>query len=225
MGIGLVRIQRVLSWLEKRSRWSTLRTLGQSSMVRASVLTPAFGYLLLLNENVRQYLTIQFDAGGLFHYLPSMWRVWMLYYGSFILAIGSIFFASRCPVYIKQYASAFQMADAERHHRTAHHEYTELLSQELKALYDGMSEWENSIFGLTRLWPNQANLGVGQISNLKSSDQWSLGLIHIWSVNDIKRPWWRIATLLLFTTGLCLLAVPAILTFVQVTFHLAFRLL
>src|SRR5262249_15550840 len=115
-------VQRVLTWLEERSRWSKLRVLGQSSLVRASVLTPVFGYLLLLNDNVRQFLTIQFDAGGLFHYLPPMWRVWMLYYGSFSLAIGSIFFSWRCPAYIKQYATAFQMADGERPNRTAQHE-------------------------------------------------------------------------------------------------------
>jgi hypothetical protein len=192
-------------------------------MVRASVLTPVFGYLLLLNDQVRQYLTIQFDAGGLFHYLPSMWRVWMLYYGSFFLAIGSVLFAWRCPAYVKQYASAFQMADGERPNRTAQHE-TEHLRQELKDLYDGMSGWENSVFKLRRLQPDHSNLGVGVIPNLHSSDQWGLGLIHIWSVNDIKQPWWRIATLALFATGLFLLAVPAFLTFVQVTFHLAFRL-
>src|SRR5260221_7846873 len=107
------------NWLEARSRWSELRTLGQSNMVRASVLMPVFGYLLLFNENVRQYLTILYDATGLLRHFPSMWRVWMLYYGSFSLAIGSIFFAILCPVFIKQYASAFQMADTERHHRTA----------------------------------------------------------------------------------------------------------
>jgi hypothetical protein len=122
--------ERALTWLEERSRWSGLRALGQSSMVRASVLTPVFGYLLLLNDNVRQFLTIQFDADGLFRCLPSMWRVWMLYYGSFALAIGSILFAWRCPTYVKQYATFLQMADAERHHRTAHNP-PEAISREL----------------------------------------------------------------------------------------------
>ena len=40
---------------------------------------PAFGYILLLNENVHQYLTIKYD-GWLLHYLPSVWRVWLLFY-------------------------------------------------------------------------------------------------------------------------------------------------
>src|SRR5262249_3999128 len=105
-------VQRVLTWLEERSRWSKLRVLGQSSLVRASVLTPVFGYLLLLNDNVRQFLTVQFDAGGLFHYLPSMWRVWMLYYGSFSLAIGSILFGWRCPANNTRLPFRWQTASA-----------------------------------------------------------------------------------------------------------------
>ena len=107
-------------WLEAQSRWSKLRVLGQSNMVRASVLMPVFGYLLLFNEKARQFLTIFYDANGVFRHFPSMWRVWMLYYGSFSLAIGSLLFAFLCPICIKQYWSAFAMVDAERNNRVAH---------------------------------------------------------------------------------------------------------
>jgi hypothetical protein len=206
-----------LKWLEAQSRWSKLRALGQSNMVRASVLMPVFGYLLLLNENVRQYLTIRFDV------VPSMWRVWLLYYGSFALAIGSILFTFWCPAYIKKYASAFQMADAERHHRTAQNQ-TGQIAQELSALYTRMSKRENSIFDLPKLQPDQPNMGIGSPTGLSSSDQWGLGLIHIWSVSDIKYPRWRFLTLVLFSAGIIALAVPAGWTFVQVTYHLALRL-
>jgi hypothetical protein len=210
-----VQIQRVLTWLEGRSRWSKLRVLGQSNLVKLSVLMPAFGYVLLLNENVHQYLTIKYD-GWLLHYLPSTWRIWLLFYGSFFLASGSILF-NRCPTEVKQYASAFQMVDAERAHRTAQNQ-TEQLVKEVKALYANMSKWENSIFILPRLRPDQANMGVGSSPDLASSDQWGLALIHIWTVNDIKYPAWRIAVFVLFGAGLILLAVPAGLTFLQVTF-------
>src|SRR5262249_15489357 len=158
-------------WLEVRSRWSKLRALGQSGLVRASVLTPVFGYLLLLNENVRRYLTVQFDSGGLFHYLPPMWRVWMLYYGSFSLAVGSILFAFLCPAYVKQYASAYQMVDEERPHRVAH--APEKISDELAVLYASMSKWEDCIFSLQRLHPELPNMGVG-VTVLGSSDQFGL---------------------------------------------------
>ena len=140
----------------------------------------------------------------------------MLYYGTLFLAMGSMLFAWWCPVEVKQYASALNLADAERHHRTAHNQ-TNNIARELESLYEGMSKWENSIFTLPRLKPDQPNLGVGTSPVLGSSDQWGLGLIHIWTVNDIKRPTLRIIIFLLFSAGLALLAVPVGFTLVQVT--------
>ena len=210
----------ICTWLEARSRWSKLRELGQSSLVRSSVLMPIFGYLLLLNENVHHYLTIQYDANWPFNYLPTMWRVWMLFYGSFLLAMGSILFAWWCPAEIKQYASPFSLADAERPHLTAHNQ-THHIADKLKALYSGMSVRESAIFVFPRLKPDLPNLGAGTSPDLVTSDQWGLGLIHIWTVNDIKHPSLRIIILFLFKAGLVLLAIPAGFTFLQVTLLLA----
>jgi hypothetical protein len=144
----------------------------------------------------------------------------MLFYGSFLLAIGSFLFAWRCPVEIKRYASAFDLVDTERSHLTAHHQ-TDEIADKLKTLYDTMSGWERFIFTLPRLKPDQPNLGAGTSPELRTGDQWGLGLIHIWTLNDIKRPTLRITIFLLFRSGLALLAVPAGVTFVQVTLLLA----
>jgi hypothetical protein len=214
----------MFAWLESRSRWSKLRDLGQSNLVRASVLMPVFGYLLLLNEHVHTYLTIQYDADGLGHYLPPTWRVWMLFYGSFLLALGSMLFAWWCPAQIKLYASEFQMADTERPHLTAHN-LTHQIADKIKALYDSMSDWEDSIFEMPRLKPDLDNLGAGTSQELQTSDQWGLGLIHIWRVSDIKHPKLRILILVLFRVGIVLLTVPAIVTFLQVTILLTKHLL
>jgi hypothetical protein len=212
------------TWLETRARWSKLRELGQSNLVRASVLMPVFGYLLLLNERVHDYLIIQDDGNWPFNLLPSMWRVWMLFYGSFILAMGSILFAWCCPVEIKRYVSAFSLADTERPHLTAHNQ-TQQIADKLRTLYGSMSEWESSIFLRPRLKPDEPNLGAGTSPDLATGDQWGLGLIHIWEVNDIKCPTLRIFILFLFRAGILLLAVPAGFTFLQVTLLLAKRLL
>jgi hypothetical protein len=58
----VLAMRNLFKRLEARSRWSELRDLGQSNLVKASVLMPVFGYLLLLNEHVHQYLTILYDA-------------------------------------------------------------------------------------------------------------------------------------------------------------------
>ena len=78
-----------VDWLESHSRWNQLKALGSSNLVRASVLMPAFGYMLLLNDQVHQYLTIKYD-GWLLKYLPNVWRIWLLFYGSFFLATATI---------------------------------------------------------------------------------------------------------------------------------------
>jgi hypothetical protein len=214
-----------LSWFEFRSRWSELRELGQSNWVRASVLMPVFGYLLLLNDNVHQYLSIQYDHGWPFNYLPSMWRVWMLFYGSFFLAIGSIIFGWRCPVEIKRYPSPYIFVDSERPHLVAHGQTQEIIPRKLAALYGSMSRWERTLFTLPMLKPDLPNLGAGTSDELRTSDQWGLGLIHIWTVSDIKAPTLRILVLVLFRIGLILLAIPAGVTFIQVTFLLAKHLI
>jgi hypothetical protein len=214
----------MFAWLESRSRWSKLRDLGQSNLVRASVLMPVFGYLLLLNEHVHTYLTIQYDADGLGHYLPPTWRVWMLFYGSFLLALGSMLFAWWCPAEIKLYASEFQMVDTERPHLTAQN-LTHQITGNIKALYESLSNWEDSIFKMPRLRPDLPNLGAGTSPYLQTSDRWGLGLIHIWRASDIKHPKMRILILVLFRAGIVLLTVPAIVTFLQVTILLTKHLL
>jgi hypothetical protein len=63
----------ILAWLETGSRWSKLRELGQSNLVRSSVLMPVVGYLLLLNEHVHAFLVLhQFDVVWPFDRLPSL---------------------------------------------------------------------------------------------------------------------------------------------------------
>jgi hypothetical protein len=199
-----------VNWLETHSRWSELRALGQSPLVRASVLMPAFGYILLLNENVHQYLTIKYD-GWLLQYLPSLWRVWLLFYGTFALAIGSIIFSGLCPAEIKEYVSAFGMADAVRHHLAHQHQKDEA-RRELQARYLGMSSWERSL--MPPISFTHPTLGVS------TTDLESTIAIFRWNLENIKHPWTRIFTFLLFWAGLILLAMPATITFLQVTFVL-----
>jgi hypothetical protein len=108
------------------------------------------------------------------------------------------------------------LSSHERNHITAHG-FTQQISDQLKVLYGRMSKWENSIFELPHLRPDLANLGAGTAPELQTGDQWGLGLIHIWHINNMKNPPLRIVILLLFSAGLLSLAIPATVTFLQVT--------
>jgi hypothetical protein len=73
-----------------RSTLTLERTTGARSIwISSGVCVDAgLGYIPLLNDNVRQYLMIKVD-GWLLQYLPSIWRVWLLFYGTFFLARAS----------------------------------------------------------------------------------------------------------------------------------------
>jgi hypothetical protein len=167
---------------------------------------PAFGYISLLNDNVHEYLTIKYD-GWLLNYVPSVWRIWLLFYGSFCLAAGSVLFNFFCPADIKQYATAFEMVGREREHRHHHHQ-TEATRRQVNTLHKSLSVMQSAIF---------EKLNIPDLLT-PSGDALGALLIHCWSIADIKRPALRILTVLLFGAGLTLLAVPALFTFMQVTF-------
>jgi uncharacterized coiled-coil protein SlyX len=206
---------KIINWLECHSRWHQLRALGSSNLVRASVLMPAFGYILLLNDNVHQYLTVKFDGWLLDRlHLPGIWRIWLLFYGSFSLAAATILYSSMCPDEIKRYASAFEMADGETEHQLNLNQF-EQVQNNLKRLYEKLSRWEKSV-----LDPSKPAFHLNQrdIGNPKAA--LSVYLVQQWTIKNLQRRTLRIFIYALFAVGLGLLAIPAILTFLQVTWLL-----
>ncbi len=203
-------VEKLFAWLEERCRWSQLRTLGGSNLVRTSVLMPAFGYMLLLNHNVHQYLTITYD-GRLLNYLPPTWRVWFLFYGSFFLATAAILYAVLCPSEIKRYVSPFEMADAQTKHRVNLGDY-QSVQDRLRESYGAISKTDEKLLGFPkRDLENLNSFGTDwarRISNM---------LVHHWTAVNVGKKYWRIGLLLMFSLGLGLIAVPAVFTFLQVT--------
>jgi hypothetical protein len=117
------------------------------------------------------------------------------------------------------------LVDSERPHLVAHGQTQEIIPRKLAGLYDSMSKWEQTLFTLPRLRPDLPSLGAGTSDELGTSDHWGLRLIHIWTISDLKTPTLRILVLVLFRIGLMLVAIPAGVTFLQVTFLLAKHLL
>jgi hypothetical protein len=205
-------LKKVLTWLGTHWRWSQLRALGSSRLVQASLLMPAFGYLLLLNDNVHDYLKIKYD-GWLLPHLPSLWRIWFLYYGSISLAVGSILFAWFCPIEIKRYASSFEIVRMQRDLDVQEFS-AEQLRGELQSAYKKLSRWAQSLYPIDF---SDTPLGA------PSSDLGTTVLIHRWRMMDVKWPVVRLTVFVLFSIGLLLVAVPAAVTFVQVSFVLLGR--
>jgi hypothetical protein len=200
----------LVAWLELHSRWSVLRTLGGSNLVKASVLMPAFGYILLLNENFHQYLTIKYD-GWLLEYLPNVWRIWLLFYGSFLLAIATLLYSYFCPPDVKRYGSPYEKANAETEHVHRMGGMNGVV-KEYGEVYDGLTEREDNIYPFRKM--EFGNPPADAASQLKRI---SKCLVQMWLMRNLKRPRLRGTTYILFALGLALLAVPAVFTFTQVS--------
>lgn len=201
---------KVINWLEEHSRWNLLKALGNSNLVRASVLMPAFGYMLLLNDNVHQYLTIKFD-GRLLEYLPNVWRIWLLFYGSFFLAAATILYSIFWPPEVKRYSSAFEMADGEAKHQYNINQST-LVQDRAKKLYTDMPRWMYSYFDREGI-----NFDANTRSLVEPAAYLSKLLVLQWSIQNMGRRGLRIFLYILFAIGLSLIAIPAAFTFLQVT--------
>jgi hypothetical protein len=207
----MIEVAKMAYWIESRSRWTQLKALGSSSLVRTSVLMPAFGYILLLNENVHQFLTVKYD-GVLLHYIPQLWRIWLLFYGSFALAAGSILYSAFCPDEIKRYQSSFEFSDAETKHQVNLGQF-QAVERSLATAYSCLPNRLAKRIRFTKLDPTDRHqFGTDirtQISNM---------LVHEYQAYNLSKPTLRSVLLLLFYAGFVFLAVPAALTFIQVTF-------
>jgi hypothetical protein len=94
--------------------WTALRGFGNSPVVRASMVMPVVGYLILLNDHLIHWgeLHPQFRLFA----SDNPWRLIFLYWGTFCIAIASVAYAMCCPTVIKLYAHAVEFFnDAERY--------------------------------------------------------------------------------------------------------------
>ncbi len=199
------------SHLEQYSRWGNLRALGNSNLVRSSVLMPIFGYILIWNDKIHEYLVVKYDADSWWHANPT-WRIWFIFYGSLFVAIASVIYSWRCPVQVKRYASAFEMADAEK----AHHWYLGQYKQVHKtvtALFENRPGWVRKIYPLRDL-----KISIEPHGQEEAFPWLSILLTHWWNLENIGQRGIRVTTFLMFYLGFGLLLIPSLLTILQVTF-------
>jgi hypothetical protein len=87
------------------ARWSSLARLGESSMVRLTILVPFIGYMIIFNEYVQKFisLSIRWTKNGSAHLDVSTPSLYFLYFGLLLLGIASFFYALFAPSQIKNH--------------------------------------------------------------------------------------------------------------------------
>ncbi len=103
--------------------WASLRTMGNSPIVKFTIVIPVIGYLILFNEMVLPYLQLArtiFDPEGTWAASAVSPRLMSIYFGLWWVALASILYQLNCPKIVKQFASSTDYVAASQEHIGAH---------------------------------------------------------------------------------------------------------
>lgn len=193
------------------SRWHRLRGLGNSSLVRLSLLMPVIGYLILLNKSVGEHL--QLDPRIAIWLSDSPFRLLLIYYGTFLVAAGSAIYALWCPYIVKKYASEVEYSAAELDFVSTPNHRQQFIS-----------EVENQMTRASRLQRELPGYASSASILADPSDE-NAGILREllalqWHLRDTSFRFARVVCASVFIAGFAILLVPAVITFFEVSFSL-----
>lgn len=173
--------------------WADLRTIGNSAAVRASIVVPVIGYLLVLNATVADYMKmhgIEAPVWTSLNLWDHLWgiKLYLVYFGLMFLGVGSAIYQWKCPYFIKKYGDwADYVAGVAPHTHVSNIDYL------------------SKITGI-------------HVFDLNTSDQQSIPrlLQAHYSIMSNDLLLWRIAATILFSVGFGLLIVPSGMTAIRV---------
>jgi hypothetical protein len=168
----------------------------------------AAGYLLLWNAKFQDLLSIKFDT----HY--SIWRIWMIYYGGICLAVATALYSWYCPKPIKDHETASALAQSEAEHLTTMGLGPSYLN-DVKSLESRCTSAERALFPPDR--PLDQHI-IGVRGTVRERPALSSLVIYAWRLHNIRHPRWRLIIFVLYGLGFVLLGIPAVWTFMQVTY-------
>jgi hypothetical protein len=183
-----------------RGRWPTwadLRGIGNSSAVRASIIVPVIGYLIILNSTFADYLNLH----GIewVHQPTNVWdRLWSLklylvYFGLMFLGVGAAIYQWKCPAFVKKYADwADYVAGVAPH--------TDRGQMDVLRRIVGRDNEDYS----------------DDLSTLDYEDQKRSYLRQHYAQMSKYHLGWRVLTVVLFVGGFALLSIPSFMTAVRV---------
>jgi hypothetical protein len=202
------RRSSLLGFLDESSRWAKLRLFGNSHIAQATIAVPILGYFLLFNQYLLEYLRLHSSFCAAPACSPS-WRLQLLYFGCFFMALGAAIYAIRCPTVVKIYSGASNFFEAEKMYFSA--------PRNLAYLF-GLIERDGGKpaadpFNLQSLIANHAALNQAHLSALADV------MANYYVLQNTSRRISRIAVLLAYSLGVFLLLIPTVVTFFQILFQ------
>jgi hypothetical protein len=94
--------------------WTNLRPVGNSVIVKLTILIPAIGYLIVFNDKLVGYVDLIREVAGLDESsgLSVPPRLFQIYFGLCFVAVASAIYSLACPSIIKRYPSAIDLGAA-----------------------------------------------------------------------------------------------------------------
>jgi hypothetical protein len=194
--------------------WGRLRVIGNSRLVRLTIIIPLLGYLIVFNSHVVSALQLatSYFSSDIEHsllgnvnseFLAS--RLRLLYFGLFLIGIGSSLFTLFCPQKVKQYVDAVALAERELTFLPLPHFYS---------LVDDLSRKRNRYYTDIDMDEYRDRLATNEGESLNAV---KIQIITEWYWSQNHRyPPIRWAAFLSFLGGFCLLSYPSITTFISV---------
>lgn len=206
------------------AEWVNLRRIGQSKVVRLTILVPIFGYLILFNEEIVHLFEVSTQVVKGLNTVPviqevisndTKTRLYFFYFGFTFLGIGSLIYQVFCPGLIKDYSSEREFLREEvglvtkkRFNRMASYLEQENLASPID-VNDAVDEYANA----TSLMPKQRE---AQIDAAKMDI-----MVLFWWSENVSRVVARHAILFFYLVGFCVLAIPSLNMFYRVARALA----
>lgn len=188
-------------------RWAQLRQFGNSSVVRLTIVVPFVGYLVLLSQQLTDVLRMN----EMISPVPSgyPWRLVLTYLGLTFLAIGTIIYSLRCPRIVRLYGSEVDYNTAEHSYWFTRGNRTDKIAQIARL---------HSIRSKRRTLPPEAKPMEARrgSSEAHAASDITIALANEWHLANTSSVLSALAVAVAFGLGTAILAVPTLLTFVDV---------
>jgi hypothetical protein len=189
--------------------WSRLRSIGNSSLAKSTIVIPLVGYLLF-NENLQDYLRISTELLGYAHSETSgLPRLLFIYFGLCFIAFASALFNWFCPLQTKKYASAENYIAGDEPYLNFHAQG--LIEHELKT---GDAEAQGLLSDLKAI-PRPTPQTLEEIRH-QGAESFRVEMQLYFDMLDRSNPVVRWLIILFYTIGFLSLGYPAIRVFARV---------
>ena len=110
---GWSRCRDILGVWQRPWGWDRLQEFSKQPAVKATIIMPVVGYLILFNAGLQDDLKLSDKFGFASEDSFSVVRLYFLYFGLAAIGVASLWFQLRCPAEVKAHGSAYEFINQE----------------------------------------------------------------------------------------------------------------